>query len=390
MAESQTAEVVETQAPTPMSFDDLESGISSSEMIPEVDDIPSTPKDEGEVEADDTEASESEAQESEEASEEVEEDVKAEKSEKKADAKSEEKAQSKGAKVYKVKNGEEVVKLPADAQFEVKVRGEKQQVNLQDLLSNYSGQIDFSRKYSELGTEKQKFERERDNLQASVNRLYELAVEKNDPQQAIMFLSEALGGDPLETWRKIEENVASRLQEEQSLSPEAKELKMLKAQQEWQKKRQEDARQRQESEQTQTEMSTRVKTVQDKTGMDEKAFFTLYNELSQSGDVPLEKLTPELVGEVFEANKAQGSISQMIQEIAPELENHQEAVGEILDAWAKHPELEVEDLREVIVEAFGDKGKKNLSRKVKKARAQSTVKRSQDKDGDPILFTDLD
>ena len=88
------------------------------------------------------------------------------KSEPKAESDREEKEtldQAKEEKAEEIKKliakyGEENLEMPANAIFKHKVDGEEVDVELQELLNNYSGKISYDKKFQEFSSEKKEFE----------------------------------------------------------------------------------------------------------------------------------------------------------------------------------------------------------------------------------------
>tara|TARA_R110000744_G_scaffold94093_3_gene181654 strand:+ start:7546 stop:8829 length:1284 start_codon:yes stop_codon:yes gene_type:complete len=61
--------------------------------------------------------------------------------------------------------------VPEDAQINVKINGKSEKVALKDLRDNYSGQVAYDKKFTELSEEKETFKVERDEYQTEIEEL---------------------------------------------------------------------------------------------------------------------------------------------------------------------------------------------------------------------------
>ena len=101
------------------------------------------------------------------------------KSEVKAESNREEKeviaeaAEKKEEEIKKLiaKYGEENLEMPANAIFKHKIDGEEVDVELQELLNNYSGKVSYDKKFQEFSSERKYFEEERNDYNQQIENI---------------------------------------------------------------------------------------------------------------------------------------------------------------------------------------------------------------------------
>jgi len=131
-------------------------------------------------------------------------------------------------KTLKMKNGDEDLEVPSGAKIKVKVAGKEEDVDLQTLVNEYSGKTNWGRKFQELDTERKTFQAERQDLQSGIDELFDLAVTKNQPMDAVQMLSEMLGGDGIKTVTDLRERMFKEFEEYSKLTPEQNSPKLEK------------------------------------------------------------------------------------------------------------------------------------------------------------------
>lgn len=351
------------------------------------------------------------------------------KKEKKSDEKTKEaikkdlKAQGK-PKTYKVPNpkGDGDIEIAEDSEFEVKVNGAVEKASLRQIIDNYSGSKHLQRELTKFREEQKKFNDDRGLLQDYVNEIHTQLVEKKDLTGFVSAIAEAMGADAIEAnrltrdllnkeldkWSKLDEN-------QRALQVREQELELYRGQSQKQKQMRElksiEAQLRQETDQVLEKMmshpSFKVKVAQNNDLSEEELrnlaeleFKNLYDELSKSGQVSLDDFNPERIGKEFEARISefetqshQSQIGELINDIAPELNDseRQEALSMLAKIKRENPDFSAADIREIAVDVYGSKKAKNLSRKLKKTRTTTdtaNVKQS-DASGAPLSFDDL-
>ena len=125
----------------------------------------------------------------------------------------EDKEEKKSAKNLRMRMGEELYNVDANATFKVKVDGEQVEVPLQELINNYSGKTAWDKKFTEIGKEKKYIEAEKKGLveykskvEGHVKAVNEILSSKDkNPMDALLYLVEMSGQDPYNAYKRMME-----------------------------------------------------------------------------------------------------------------------------------------------------------------------------------------
>jgi hypothetical protein len=308
----------------------------------------------------------------------------------KKDAKHGEKPTEK-VKTFKVKSGGKDVEIQSDTPFRVKVDGKEEQVPLQDLLNNYSGKVSYEKKFSELDRAQKAHHAERQDLQSSIDRLFNLAVKENNPRGAIEWLAEAMGGDPRQAWKAVREEVGKQLLNIKDMSEE--DLKSLdeKEELEYLRKKEQKSTASARADRQRQELDKRVTAVREKHNLDKATYLKIYDELRASGEVRDADLTPELVGEYHQEITQRQELGKMLHGLNPNLKNKDGIIRELRNVQIQNPEFTIEDLKEIAQDVYGVKKTTGLASKIKKTKPASPARPASRDQGkkEPTFFDDL-
>jgi len=293
-------------------------------------------------------------------------------------------------KVKKIKalDGDEELNLSRELKVPVKVDGKSESVELQELINNYSGSVNWNKKFGELGQEKQKFDARVDGVQKSVRQVHDL-VQQGKAQEAIEFIAETMGADPLEMWRNTVKQVEQQLHETEVLSEEERRVRDLQEELDYRKRRDAQASAKAAEQQEAQEIEHRVTEVQQKYGMDNESFVQTYDLILEAGAATEDDLTPEFVGQVYQDMQTKERVKSVIDHAVPELEDKDKAVLDLFQVALRDPDLTDQELKQIAAEVYGTESAKRLSRKVEKLqnKSEKTVKNPMK---DPVTFDDLD
>ena len=295
-------------------------------------------------------------------------------------------------KTYEATAGEEALEVRADAEFEVKIRGENQKVSLEDLRNNYSGKTDWSKKYNELNKEKQDFDRDKGDLQSYVDQLHDKLVVKKDPMGAIWLLAEAMGGSPGDVVSEFQKQVLEQVNQLSDLSPEERRIKELEDSMSLRKRQEDESQSRYRARREQEEAIRKQNEALDKYGLDKDTFNKTYFKLIETGDVDPNQLPADIydvVGKAHTATKHTESIGNLLDEVNPELSDKQDAVSDLSKVMRDYPAMTVTELRDIAVEVYGSSKAKNLSKKLKKTQPAQTTQAAPSPSDDLWSFDQL-
>ena len=158
------------------------------------------------------EEKEEESEEEDEEEEKSEEESEEEEEKEEKEEKKEEKPKT-DSKKLRMRMGDELFNVNSDATFKVKVDGELQDVNIQELINNYSGKTAWDKKFTELGKEKKSLEKEIQMFTAKQQKMESLVKEiispledsDKNPMDSLLYLVEMSGKDPYTAYRRMME-----------------------------------------------------------------------------------------------------------------------------------------------------------------------------------------
>ena len=232
------------------------------------------------------------------------------------------------------KYGEENLEMPANAIFKHKVDGEEIDVELQELLNNYSGKMSYDKKFQEFSSERKEFELERedyskqiDNINNYINSFAD-KLKNDDALGALAYFAEFSGMKPHEFKRELLSQLAPEVERLSMMSPEELKSEELLAQNEYLLKQQESAQKQAQDQQSLKELELEIADVQEAHGMSDEVFENAYQELLDSeyeGDI-----NPQAVAEYYAHSTAFSRADDVLSSISPQLAD-QESVVESLN-----------------------------------------------------------
>ena len=294
------------------------------------------------------------------------------------------------AKTFKIKNGDADMDLREDAMVPVKVDGKVTQVPLKDLLSEFSGKTDWTRKYQDLSNEKKTFYDERDTITNRVNEFYRLSVDEKNPRLAIDFLAEAMGADPHEVWTNLMAPIKEAMKNAPQLSPEEIAVNETKEELDYYR-RKEELRKTEGAKARENEgLLSRIKDTQEKLAMSSEQFKKSYDDLvaeAKRSGFDVNNLTPEMVGEYHQILDRRSKIQEYVVEAYADSEKQSDIEVQLYDTWAKNPEFSLDDIKDIAREVYG-------SSKSKSSRLVERVKETKPKpaarpQNEPLSWDDL-
>jgi hypothetical protein len=121
--------------------------------------------------------------------------------------------EDKKAKKLRMRMGEDLFNIDSNSTFKIKVDGEQVDVELQDLINNYSGKTAWDKKFTELGKEKKAVEFEKNTVVKQKEQLIQHLTQALDPIKdpnknpldSLLYLVELSGEDPYNAYRRIME-----------------------------------------------------------------------------------------------------------------------------------------------------------------------------------------
>lgn len=317
--------------------------------------------------------------------------------EKKVDAEkaeeSEEAEEVKEIKKLLGKFGEEEMELAAETLFKHKVDGEDVDVSLQELLNNYSGKVSYDKKFQEFSESKKEFDeykttydKDIDLINGYINDFAE-KLKSNDAMGALSYFAEFSGMEPHTFKRQLLDQLAPEIERMSLLSPEQIENERLAQENNYLQQQQESEANKRQQEQSQGELLSEIKRLQEAHSISDDEFQGAYQELVD-GNFDGE-ITPEIVAEYYVHSAAFSKSEAILDQVNPDLVNNDQIVESLQKVVVENPSFDDNDLLEIVQEVYGS-SKKQASKAVSKKVAQAAPKQATEVSKEKQSFVSFD
>ena len=291
------------------------------------------------------------------------------------------------------RQGDEEMELAANLLFKHKVDGEEVDVELQELLNNYSGKISYDRKFQEFSSSKKEFEQYKqgydkdiEQINGYINKFAE-KIKSNDAMGALQYFAEFSGMKPHEFKRELLNQLAPEVFRLNEMSPEQIQAEDLKAQNDYLLQKQESDQKRSQEEQSLIELQKEIANVQEAHSISDEDFENAYQELL---DGEFEgSLTPAIVADYYVNSQAFSKAETALTQVDPMLAQQDNILETLQKIVMENPSFDNEDLVEIVQDVYGDI-KKTASKSVsKKAEPKKQEKKAPTSKEDYLDWEDL-
>lgn len=132
----------------------------------------------------------------------------------------------------RLRMGGDLYNVDSSATLPVKIDGKVEEINVQELINNYSGKTAWDKKFTEIGKEKKQLEFDKAQVNARNNKLTEhvnnaiapLKDPNKNPLDSLLYLVEMSGEDPYTAYRRIMEANLEELSSLMDMSETEREL----------------------------------------------------------------------------------------------------------------------------------------------------------------------
>ena len=291
------------------------------------------------------------------------------------------------------KYGDQELEIAANAIFKHKVDGEEVDVELQELLNNYSGKVSYDKKFQELSSQKKEFEGYKSGYDQEISQIngyiqdFANKLKNNDALGALQYFAEFAGMKPHEFRSNLLSQLTPEIERRSMMSPEELRAEQLSNENEYLLKQQESAQQRSQQEQALEDLKLEIANVQEAHGISDEDFSTAYNELLESeyeGEI-----TPASVAEYYVHAAAFSKADEVLSSIDPVLADQDEVVESLQKIIVENPSFDDNDLMEIVQEVYGNV-KKEASKSVSKKVSDNQVSKKQANTRSKEEFIDWD
>jgi len=269
-------------------------------------------------------------------------------------------AESKGTKYIKAKHGDADLDLAAETVIPTKVAGTLENPTLAELQANFSGRVNWDRKFNDLSREKQQFQGTVDQLNTMVTSMLEAA--KDDPFKFYDVIAEAVGRDSVSMKLEAVDQQIALAEKLAGMSPEQRKS----FRNEMANKFREDSLAHRENKLKKVDEDKR------RTGQlaEVQAKYSITPETYAESEEIARKFitdrdpTPE---EVVLADRHMMTI-KAFEEVNPDVlarSDWKNIIFKFRDEMVANPDFTSDDLKEIITQAFGTTKTSRLAQKVK-------------------------
>lgn len=163
------------------------------------------------------------------------------------------------AKTFKFKTvkGREV-DIPVDSVVTKKIDGKDVEVSIKQALDQYSGQVAYDRKFSELDQERKSFDKDVEKIEQDLTSILEPAYKKQDAAGSILELARVAKLDPAPLYKAFQDAVVGDLDKFMVMDEHERRAHLLEKENQFLKRSQKSSEDREQAKQTETELEREI------------------------------------------------------------------------------------------------------------------------------------
>ena len=277
------------------------------------------------------------------------------------------------------KYGEEELEIAANSIFKHKVDGEEIDVELQELLNNYSGKVSYDRKFQEFSNEKKEFNTYKDQYDGEIKQInnyindFAEKFRQNDALGALEYFAEFAGMKPYEFRRDLLNQLLPEMERRSTMTEDQIRAEELAFQNEYLMRQQESAQQQYQDQQALRELEDEIVEVQEAHGISDEDFENAYSELME---IDYEgEIIPATVAEYHIHSKAYSKAEDILGQVDSLLVEQDPVVESLQKVIVENPSFDDNDLIEIVQQVYSDFKKdtsKTVSKKASPVKKQET------------------
>lgn len=276
------------------------------------------------------------------------------------------------------KYGDNELEIAANSIFKHKVDGEEVDVELQELLNNYSGKVSYDKKFQEFSTQKKEFEAYKTEYDQDIEAItsyvnnFRQKMSSDNPMAALDYFAEFSGMKPHEFRRQLINAMIPEVNRVSQMSADQYRNEYLKAENAYLLRKQESENAIRQKEQAESELQKEIRQVQEAHNIAEEDFLNAFQELSKSGYEG--EINAQAVAEYYMHSQAFSKADSILSQVNQSLVNDDKVVESLQQVIMENPQFDDNDLLDIVQEVYGN-FKKETSKKVSRKIAKSPQKR---------------
>ena len=296
------------------------------------------------------------------------------------------------------RQGEKDMELDANTMFTHKVDGQDVDVNLQELLNNYSGKVSYEQKFQELADNRKAFEEDYAEYEAGYNHLMEYGdqidqhIENNNYLAALEVFAEASGVEPFEFKRDLLASLAPEIERRSLLSPEEIRAEELEAQNEYLSRQAEYQQEQMHQDEEIQSIANEIRDIQEQYGIEDEDFREAYEVLKDQEGFEDVEITAPMVGEFYMELMAYEAANDVLENVNPALAGNDEVLDNLQQIIVDNPDFTEQDIVDIVTEVYGgiqQKASKSVSQKISNSVPSSIEKPSSREYEDYVDWEDI-
>lgn len=288
--------------------------------------------------------------------------------EEKTEEKKETKEEKKEAKrMLKLLSEDSELEIPEDAVREIKINGKMEKVKLTDLEKNYSGHVDYSKKYSDFNKEKQSFTKDKENVSGMVTKFNELA-KGEDVLAPLNFLIDTGKGDAYAYQERLRSHFRKEFEAEMNLSDAEQAALQHKRENEFLKSRQKSQEEQSKQDLQKQESTAKTATLLKENNISDEDFNSASSQLKERNN---KDYSPEQVVEYMTkyvpASKTEFAVMEKLGDkanVSNEIRNQMWKVA------FENPEFTPDDIIEIMEPVLKASKKSSLKEKIEGSKTK--------------------
>jgi outer membrane biosynthesis protein TonB len=173
------------------------------------------------------------------------------------------------------------IELDPGVRFKQKVDGEEQEVSLQDLLNDFSGQKGWQKKFTELDKERQSYLKDAKQVKEILNEFAEKA--RSTPVEAFEYLAEMAGINPLEFRKQLRNQVNEKFSSYSNMSEQERRMFEMEEELQYYKSLKERESSRLQKEQASSDFYSQLENVKKQESISDSRLDEIMNDLQSYG-----------------------------------------------------------------------------------------------------------
>mgnify|MGYP003329193267 CR=1 FL=1 len=267
------------------------------------------------------------------------------------------------------RQGDTDMELYANTMFKQKVDGEEVDVELQELLNNYSGKVSYDKKFQEFSSTKKEFDDYKNKYDTEISQInsyindFAQKFRQNDALGALEYFAEFAGMKPYEFRRELLNQLVPEMERRSIMTEDQIKAEELAFQNEYLMRQHESAQKQSQEQQALRELENEIVQVQEAHGISDEDFENAYNELMEmdyDGEI-----NPATVAEYYMHSTAYSKADEILSGIDPMLAEQDPVVESLQKVIVENPDFDDNDLIEIVQTVYSD-FKKDASKTVSK------------------------